>query len=365
MTAVAAHILVADDRAENLHLLLGLLEEQGHDVRAVTSGRAALAAAEADPPDLILLDVHMPDMLGYEVCTELKARPSLREVPIIFLTALSGLADKMRGFNAGGVDYITKPFQLDEVTARVRTHLALRHAQRELAQNLEKLHSLERLRDDLVHMLIHDLRSPLMALSGHLQLVEDEAGALSEEARGDLRCARRLAEVVGGMANDLVDVSRLEERKMPLERREHDLVGVLRDVAGGLGALASSRTIEIAGPERLLVACDGGLIRRVVENLVGNAIKHTPASGRVVVAAGATSRGVRVTVSDEGAGVPPEARERIFEKFGALSTRQLQQYHSVGLGLAFCKLAVAAHGGSIGVEPREPRGSAFWFEIPR
>src|SRR5690606_21295554 len=118
VTAVAAHILVADDRAENLHLLLGLLEEQGHDVRAVTSGRAALAAAEADPPDLILLDVHMPDMLGYEVCTELKARPSLREVPVIFLTALSGLADKVRGFNAGGVDYITKPFQLDEVTAR-------------------------------------------------------------------------------------------------------------------------------------------------------------------------------------------------------------------------------------------------------
>ena len=361
-----ANILVADDTAENLRLLVTMLGAQGYEVRPVTGGRQALAAAERDPPDLILLDINMPDMNGFEVCRGLKARAPLEPIPVIFLTAMSDVADKVRAFDVGGVDYITKPFQIEEVHARVRTHLSLRRAQVDLAQHLDKLHGLERLRDDLVHMIVHDMRSPLMALVGHLGLVQHEGERrLSPEALADLRAANEAADMIAHMANDLVDVSRLEARKMPIERREHDLCSIIQSVVGSLGALDSGRPLEVASSEALPVSCDGALIRRVVENLVGNAIKHSPSTGRVLVSGRATSAGARVTVADEGPGVPDTARERIFEKFGALATRREQQYHSVGLGLAFCKLAVVAHGGSIGVDSREPCGSVFWFELPR
>lgn len=365
-SSTGANVLVADDTVENLRLLVTMLGAQGYEVRPVTGGRQALAAVERDPPDLILLDINMPDMNGFEVCRALKARPRLEPIPVIFLTAMSDVADKVRAFDVGGVDYITKPFQIEEVHARVRTHLALRRARVDLAQHLDKLHELERLRDDLVHMIVHDMRSPLMALIGHLGLVQNEAERrLSSEALADLRSAHEAADMIAHMANDLVDVSRLEERKMPIERREHDLCSIIQSVVGSLGALDSARPLEFASSEALPVSCDGGLIRRVVENLVGNAIKHSPSTGRVLVSGRTTSAGARVSVADEGPGVPDAARERIFEKFGALATRREQQYHSVGLGLAFCKLAVVAHGGSIGVDPREPRGSVFWFELPR
>lgn len=364
--SAVANILVADDTIENLRLLVNMLGGHGYEVRPVTGGRQAVAAAERDPPDLILLDINMPDMNGYEVCAELKRRPALSGIPVIFLTALSDVADKVRAFDVGGIDYITKPFQLEEVQVRVRTHLELRRARRELSDNLEKLRALEQLRDDLVHMIVHDMRSPLMTLIGHLGLLQKEAeNALTKESLRDLDAAVHAAQAVAHMANDLLDVSRLENSEIPIERVEHDLCAMSRAVVGALGPLDPRRVIELVTSEPVLIPYDAALIRRVLENLIGNAIKHTPSSGRVFVSASATPNGARVTVSDEGRGIPEEARERIFEKFGTLATRRDQQYHSVGLGLAFCKLAVAAHGGSIGVTPREPRGSTFWFELPR
>ncbi len=128
--APVASVLVVDDTVENLRVLSDLLSEQGYEVRAVTSGRQALQAVEHDPPDLILLDITMPDMDGFEVCRRLRATEWSKDVPVIFLTALTATADKLRAFDAGGVDYVTKPFQFEEVLARVRTHVALRRARR-------------------------------------------------------------------------------------------------------------------------------------------------------------------------------------------------------------------------------------------
>jgi two-component system sensor histidine kinase/response regulator len=364
--SAVANILVADDTVENLRLLVNMLGGQGYEVRPVTGGARAIAAAERDPPDLILLDINMPDMNGYEVCAELKRRPALASIPVIFLTALSEVADKVRAFDVGGVDYITKPFQLEEVQVRVRTHLELRTARRELSENLDKLRALELLRDDLVHMIVHDMRSPLMTLIGHLGFLQKDAlTALPKESLRDLEAAVHAAKVVAHMANDLLDVSRLENSRIPLERHEHDLSALSRAVVGTLGTLDPRRVIELVAPEPVHIAYDAELIRRVLENLIGNAVKHTPSSGRVFVSASATPDGARVTVSDEGNGIPEQAKQRIFEKFGTVATRRDQQYHSVGLGLAFCKLAVSAHAGNIGVTSREPRGSTFWFELPR
>jgi two-component system sensor histidine kinase/response regulator len=358
------NVLIVDDTAENLRLLVSILGAQGYEARPVTSGRQALQAAERDPPDLILLDINMPQMNGYEVCLELKARERCRDVPVIFLTALGDVSDKVRAFEVGGVDYITKPFQVEEVLARVRTHIALRHVSRDLEQSYRRLSELEKLRDDLVRMVVHDMRSPLMVISGHLQLLRTNAGDLLGEHAIDLESALQGTRTLTAMTEDLLDVSRLENGKLVLDRRVHDLGAMASEVCRSLAVLDRERVIEVEVRDATTIACDGALVRRVIENLLGNALKHTPDGGRVRIVLSATGSGLRVAVLDEGRGVPVEARTRIFEKFETLAARRDQRYHSVGLGLAFCKLAVEAHGGSIGVDAAEPRGSVFWFELP-
>src|SRR4051812_27158377 len=164
----------------------------------------------------------MPDMNGYEVCKAFKADARLADIPVIFLTALSDIEDKVKAFSIGGVDFITKPFHLEEVQARVKTHVALRRAHLELQQSYQKLRQLEQLRDDLVHMVVHDMRSPLSVMAGRLTfLLLEDVGNLSAQGAGDLRAAMLGAQSLACMANDLLDVSRLEEGKLPLELAEH------------------------------------------------------------------------------------------------------------------------------------------------
>jgi len=151
---------------------------------------------------------------------------------------------------------------------------------------------------------------------------------------------------------------------MPLDREPCDLSQLAAQVRSALAPLAAGRAIDLDCPAPVTVVCDGGLVRRVLENLVSNGVKHTPDGGRLRIGVHALPGRARITVQDEGEGVPPEARQRIFEKFGAVETRKDRSYHSAGLGLAFCKLAVQAHGGTIGVDAVSPHGSLFWVELP-
>ena len=357
-----ASVLVVDDGIDNLRLLSDLLGEHGYEVRAVTTGRQALQAVEHDPPDLILLDITMPEMNGYEVCRHLKAKDRSKDVPVIFLTSLTDTADKVRAFDAGGVDYVTKPFQFDEVLARVKTHVALRRAQADLADSYTRLRALEQLRDDLVRMVVHDMGSPLQALRINLLLLKGRGSATTSGTS----CSQlpTSAEELSRMTNDLFDVSRLEECRMPVKRAVWDLTQMARDVRAVLGAIDAKRPIDIESAGAVEVSCDGALVRRVIENFVTNGLRHTPAGSPIRISIASGEGRVRVAVHDQGRGVPPEARERIFEKFGTVEVRQESDYHSVGLGLAFCKLAIEAHGGTIGVDPGVPAGSTFWFELP-
>jgi len=357
-------VLVVDDTIDNLRLLSDILDHRGYEVRAVTSGAQALLAAAADPPDLILLDITMPDMDGYEVCRRLKAQPASRDVPVIFLTALNETADKVKGFDIGGVDYVTKPFQVEEVLARVQTHVALRQAQVALAESNTHLRALEQLRDDMVQMIVHDMRSPLTALLLRLRFLGSPPATLSEQQAEDLRAAIQSAQALTRMTDDLLDVSRLEEGRMPVERSVCDLTRMARDVCAALAAMDRERSIDVESAGAIEATCDGGLVRRIMENLVSNGIRHTPAGSRLRVSIASADGRVRVAVHDEGDGVPQEARARIFEKFGTLETRHERIYPSFGVGLAFCKLAVEAQGGTIGLDSREPIGSTFWFELP-
>jgi two-component system sensor histidine kinase/response regulator len=365
-TGGAASILVVDDTVENLRLLGDMLVQRGYVVRPVTSGRQAIQAAEHTPPDLILLDVNMPGMNGYEVCERLKAIEKLRDIPVLFLTALSDTADKLKAFSAGGEDYITKPYQVDEVLARIRVHLALRRAQLDLKAQYERLQALERARDDLVHMVVHDMRSPLSVLLAHLEFLrEDAAAVLQGDSADSLQAATKAAKALLRMSNDLLDVSRLEEGKLPLTPTPSDLTKIATDIRDALGTLDRERSISVTFSGPVEAVCDGGVVHRVVENLVNNAVKHTPAGGAIAISIAVVGERARVEVRDEGPGVPVEARTKIFEKFGTVVARKAGAFHSAGLGLAFCKLAIEAHRGAIGMHDAEPNGSVFWFELPR
>lgn len=360
-----ASVLVVDDTIENLRLLSSILAERGHEVRPVTSGRQALEAAASAPPEVILLDISMPDMGGLEVCVRLKQDETLRDIPVIFLTALSDTADKVRAFAAGGADYVTKPFQVEEVLARVDAHVALRRSRAALQASFDRLSALEQMRDDLTNMIVHDIRSPLGALSLLLDHVHLDAGPrLGEKANRSLQGAMQAAGGINRLVNDLLDVSRLQEGKLPLDPQTVDVIGICRDSLDLLRPWAGARQLDLTAPESLMLLCDPELVRRVAENLVGNAIKHTASTGSIRVCVSRTGQQVRIEVRDDGHGVPPEARDMIFDRYASLAARTNHKYHSAGLGLTFCRLAVEAHGGCIGVDSAEPRGSTFWFELP-
>ncbi len=357
-----ADILVVDDTTANLQLLTGMLKERGYKVRPAPSGETALRAAQASPPDLILLDITMPGMDGYEVCSRLKADPRLREIPVLFISALDESEEKVRAFEVGGVDYVRKPFQLDEVDARVRAHLALRNQRRELQEAHQRLKELEQLRDSLTHMIAHDMKSPLLALRLSLDGLELALPERSTEVDELILAGQDSVTSLVEMIAQMLDVSRLESGQMRLSLERADLVELVREQCARHRLLMGERRLLIETAAGAEANADVDLVRRVIGNLLGNAIKFTRGSGEIRVAVSSPAGFVRVEVSDNGAGIPPEHLCVIFEKFAQVQGSLARL--GTGLGLTFAKMAVEAHGGSIGVDSSVGQGSRFWFQLP-
>jgi signal transduction histidine kinase len=363
----AASILMVDDNPVNLQVLTSMLKQSGWRPRPVTSGRLGLQAARNEPPDLVLLDVNMPEMNGYEVCEALKADARLADIPVIFVSALGETMDKMRGFAVGGVDYVTKPFQLDEVRARVAAHLELRRQRRELQSSYDKLRESERLRDSLVHMIVHDLRSPLAAISAYLELFGEEAKEkLGAETQEDVASAMHATRNMIRMINGILDVSKMEAQMMKLDLRECDLVQVVGQNLHDLESLVGARRLAFERPaEPARVLADQEIVARIVQNFLANALRFTPADGEIRVGIVVEAEHVRVFVADTGPGIAPDFHRSIFDKFVQAGASALPRNLSTGLGLAFCKMAVEAHGGRIGVDSEPGKGSTFWFTLQR
>jgi len=365
----SAGILIVDDSPTNLALESEIVKQAGWSPRPVISGRLALAAAAVQVPDLVLLDVNMPDMDGFTVCRRFRETPSLADVPIIFVSGLSEPFDIIQAFRCGAVDYITKPFHAEEVQARIRTHLALRQARllleqrnRQLAETVDRLHAMEEVRDSLTHMIVHDMRSPLMALLNSLELctVEPE-NTVRNTPRIEL--ALKGAERLVDMVSSLLEVSRLENGQMPINRSPVDLAGLISTVMHSLTAGDIDPRIRRQDAEKnVVVPCDIDLIRRVIQNLVGNAMKFTPEDGTITIRSGCDNLNAYVAVSDTGPGISPELHDQVFLKFTPLAKGDRKI--STGLGLAFCKLAVEAHGGHIKLESVVGSGSTFTVVLP-
>ncbi len=361
-----AEVLVVDDDADNRFLLRELLAGDHYRIIEATDGTEALECVARHVPDAILLDVLMPGMDGLEVCRRLRADRRTAAVPVILVTAQRSRDDRLAGIAAGASDFLTKPVDATELQLRVRNAVASKRLYDRVEREYRRTKELEQHRDNLVHMLVHDLRSPLTGIVCDLQLLEAEGQrVLHPDLMECVSGAIKSAQVLSGMITSILDVNRLESGAMPLTLQETEVVDVVREARTELGSAALRVRVENGGRYgHATTLCDPELIRRVVLNLLSNAIHFSPPEELVTVSVERRNGCVRIAVADRGPGVPAEHHERIFQKFGQVDKHGRPRRASTGLGLAFCRLAVEAHSGQIGVESENGKGSTFWFEIP-
>lgn len=367
VAAGTGHILVVDDQASNRELFRDLLEAGGHRVSLASDGLEGIRLAHETSPDVILLDVSMPGIDGLEACRRLKADPVTTVIPVLLVTALAHREHRLAGVEAGANDYITKPIDSADLVLRVRNALHVRSLYKEVSARYERLKDLESLRDSLVHMLVHDLRTPLLGIRLYLELLRDgtRTPTSAEELEELVGEAENVTTRMTDMVNDLLDASRLEGGAMPLERKPADLVAITVEAVGTVTARGHGGHVEVSGATSLQVDVDTGVILRVLVNLIRNAVDFSPKERPVQVRVTENGTGAHVEVQDDGPGIPAEYHEKIFEKFGQVDAARKHVVHSSGLGLTFCRLAVQAHGGAIGVKSEVGHGSTFWFSVPK
>jgi two-component system sensor histidine kinase/response regulator len=364
-------VLVVDDDPRNRKLLEEYLVGAGYKVRVAQDGRSALAEAAERAPDLVLLDVMMPDLSGLEVCRKLKSDPRTRLSQVVLVTALDGTPHRVEGLDTGADDYVSKPVRREEFMAKVRSLLRARRllaeveeARATLAIRNAQLEELEALKETLSQTLVHDLKNPLAAVLGNLERIERR---VEEPVLNLVRRSKAAAWRMHQMILNLLDVAALEEGKILLHPESVDAAGLARKACLEMEAAAAPRGVTLsvdAGADRNEVRGDPTILRRVFDNLLGNALEHSPQGGKILVNVVSCDEGVEITVADQGPGVPEAFRERIFEKYQRLESRKTVPGANRGLGLTFCRLAVEAHGGTIWVDDAPGGGARFRALLP-
>jgi len=376
MLVPPADILLVDDNPANLDVLAGVLRQQQHRVRAVTSGAMALEAMRRLPPELVLLDVNMPGMDGYATCRAIQSDDRLRATPVIFISALDEPLDKVRAFDAGGRDYVSKPFAPEEVLARVEHQVALGRMQRELERqnaalldaNL-KLKEVHALKANFTAMLVHDLRSPLTTVG----LVLTSLGEGLPPRPLVLAQAQTSFERVNHLLEEMLELHRSDQGQMPVDAQDLSATpwlvaigGVFQARAEGLG-ITFQQNIPTDLP---MVQGDRSKLDRVLHNLLDNALKFTSRGGAVRLEAGLEHgsgvesglRFLRIAVIDTGRGIPPEELPFIFDPFRQVERKDRSR--GFGLGLAIVQRLVAAHHGQIRAQSQIGFGTNFTVLLP-
>jgi signal transduction histidine kinase len=364
--ATLGSILVVDDNEHNRRIAEAQLVAAGYGVVTVDSGAAALDMFGSKPFELVLLDILMPVMDGFETCRRLRAMKN-GDVPIVFLTALNDLVTHEQALEAGADDFLGKPINRTELLIRVRSLIRIKRLQDELRGERDRLVLVQRQKEELSALLVHDLKNPLASILANGDFVVEDA-SLEDPLREAVRDILTSAGTMHRMVVNLLDINRGEEGLLVLQREPIDARQLLEELCGQAKRRLANRR------QNVVLACscarridgDRALLFRVLENLLDNCMKYTPSGGTIWVdAVDEEASMVGIRVRDEGKGIPVEYRDRIFEKFVQVE-RDVRTHArtSHGLGLVFCRLAVEAHGGKIWVEENSPRGSSFCLRVP-
>jgi signal transduction histidine kinase len=355
--------MIVDDTHLNLKLLSHILTRQGYAVRALSDGPSALASAVEDPPDLILLDILMPGMDGYQVCQKFKEQERTRDIPVLFMSALDQVGDKVKAFSAGGVDYITKPFQAQEVLARVATHLTLQSLKKQLEDQVEALQESNAELDAFAHTVAHDIKNPLSSIIMGAELMQQLIRPLTDDP-AVLRIARDV-EISSRKTVNIIDELLLlaSVRQEDIVRSPLEMGSIVRHARRRLDWLVEQYDGQIELPERWPIALGyGPWVEEVWVNYISNALKYGGDPPQVRLGGGSGPDGtVCFWVQDNGPGIAPEKAETLFTEFTRLERTPAEGH---GLGLSIVKRILNRLGGEVGLESTVGAGSTFYFYLP-
>ena len=351
-------ILIVDDELPNRRAL-GKVLRDGYRILEAASGPEALALLERERVDLVLLDVLMPEMTGYEACKLIKERYRDPFLPVLIVTSLSDQEQRNAGLLAGADDFLKKPVDGRELLLRVRAFLRLRTQDTLIRVQLKKLAELQSVKDEMLAMMVHDLRSPLSGVIAQLQMLIDD---LPEgRSRQDARAALRGVDSTFTSLEDTLQIRLLEEGHLPIARSSVDLASLVNEVALTFEPVARRKRVALstAVEGHGVASLDGKLVRRAIENLLGNAIKYTPAGKDVSLVVRHQPGVVEIEVADRGPGIPEALRGSMFEKFGSVEVKKGGPRKGFGFGLYLVRLVAEGHGGSSLVTDREGGGALF------
>lgn len=364
-------ILVVDDVEQNVAVVSQILRTNGYGVMAAFNGETALRMLEKRIPHLILLDIMMPGMDGFEVCAKIKENENLSQIPIIFLSALSDTDVKVKAFNTGGVDYISKPFQEAEVLARVAVHIKIARLEHEQRELIDQLSERNEEKDRLMQIVSHDLRSPLGGIKGLSQILADgEEAEMPELVREFSEIIVQTSDTLLNLVNDLLDLAKIESGKQRVNLAEFDIIGTLQNAVKLQEKVAQSKGLQLIFEQTLAtvpfqIVADEPKIMQVINNLLSNAIKFTPKGGSVALRVQPQNDDrLLIMVQDTGIGIPAEHLPRVFEKFGSHQRSGTSGEKGTGLGMTIVKRFVELHGGAIDVESQQGKGTTFTMSLP-
>ena len=361
-------ILIVDDVMSNVLLLKVLLTNEKFAIATASNGRQALEQVEKENPDLVLLDVMMPDMSGFEVAQHLKSNPNTADIPIIFLTALNSTADIVKGFQVGANDFISKPFNKEELIIRVTHQISLVAANRLILSKTEELQRTIAGRDKLYSVIAHDLRSPMGSIKMVLNMLilnlpSEKIGAEMYEL---LTMANQTTEDVFSLLDNLLKWTKSQIGKLNVVYQDVDLVEVTDGVIEIFSMVASLKKIRIREmkPEKMMVNADIDMLKTVVRNLLSNAIKFSKENSEVLVKMEEVDGMAVVSVQDYGCGISEEGQKKLLHTDTHFSTFGTNNEEGSGLGLLLCKDFVVKNGGKLWFTSKEGEGSIFSFSIP-
>jgi two-component system sensor histidine kinase/response regulator len=343
-------VLLVDDHPTNIAILEELLGEKYH-LKTAGSGEEVLALVEEFRPDLILLDIMMPGIDGYETCRRIRANPALKFIKIIMVSAKAMVAERLKGYESGADDYITKPFEEEELLAKVKVYL-----------RLKSVEEVDQLKSNLLTLLNHETRTPLNGMLQALEILSDDA--VSPDIRKTcLDLLNRSTERLYLLLDKVIKLCAMKAGKWDFRFEHADLCEIINEAAGEVVRRASERNVKIDQDLREAVTkVDANEMKFVVSALLDNAIRFSPAGGRVVIGVSAENRHFNVTVNDEGDGIDPSLLGSVFEPFNASDV----MYHSDGhrLSLAIARQVALAHDGTINVESRKGLGTTVTLQLP-
>ncbi len=355
-----SYLLIVDDSISNLNIIGNVLKNCNYKITVALNGKQALDILDQMAIDLILLDIMMPGMDGYEVCRKIKENPVTRDIPVIFMSALTDTKDIVEGFRSGGIDYITKPFKTEEIKVRVETHLKIRKQNREL----------KKLNDDkdlFISILAHDIKNPVNQLTGFSEIVLNNLRSYSvEEIENKMNAIHSFSKNLYVLLEDTLLWARSQSGKIEFSPEKLVFSELLLSVINYNKMSADSKklTIKYAVHESDIVFADKYMLKVVLTNLLVNAIKFSRTGGTISIISEQTNSEIIITVSDTGIGIKPNDSKKLFDITKVYSTRGTAGEKGTGLGLILCWDFIKRHGGEISVESEVESGSTFKFSLP-